>query len=314
MLRYGGVKFLIAGLLVMAFGGAILGANRAERATEVGSQLVEAATILPENEGKLVMVTGTPELADGGIIADEEAGLTVENALSYSRVPYQLVYARMSREVVVDYGEDKVSDVDDVTETEHYVGKKWIVANQRRDEVLTDFPNSYQNPPPVNLDAYYGHGDLRLNGFKISRTDILAYLQTVQHAFTPEELVEACGEYITRSELNLQATTTQYGNGMLSTGNDIGDVQVLFGYETLENAKPATVIARQRGDELVLEEDDLVSSREQVWAGTVSKEEFLEDISAEDASSRNIGIGALVLGAVLMLLSLDWFSLIGSKK
>ena len=75
--------------------------------------------------------------------------------------------------------------------------------------------------------------------------------------------------------------------------------------EALEGAEAVTIVGRQRGDELVLEEDDLVSEAEHVRPGVVSREEFLEAITAEDASSRKIGIGALVLGAVVILFALD---------
>ena len=53
-------KLLIAGVLVMAFGLAMFSANRAERVGEVADELVEASAVLPENEGKLVIVSGTP--------------------------------------------------------------------------------------------------------------------------------------------------------------------------------------------------------------------------------------------------------------
>ena len=74
-------KALIAGLIIAGFGVAMLLANKPERAQSVADELVEATSVLPENEGKLVMVSGTPELVDGGKLVDEETGLKVENAL-----------------------------------------------------------------------------------------------------------------------------------------------------------------------------------------------------------------------------------------
>lgn len=305
MIRYGRVKFFVAGLLIVAFGAAILWANRSGRTGEVASELVEVAAPKAENEGKLVMVSGTPELVDGGVIVDEEAGLSVQNALSYSRIPYQKVYAQKSREVVVDKGEDKNDPYDDVTRTEHYIAKTWIIANQNRDEVVSDGFERHENPPASNLSPYHGLSTLRIAGFEVESVDVGSYLHTKNEGFTPEELEQACGEYITRSELDLKAVTSEHGTGMLATGNDIGDVQVLFGYETLEGADPVTLIARQRGDKLVIEEDDLVSTSESTQPGIVSKDEFIHAISEEDASSRRIGIGALVVGAVLVVFSLD---------
>lgn len=297
-------KLLIAGLVVVAFGVAVMFVNGSERAEAVADELVEATAVLPENEGRLVIVSGTPQLADGGIITDEEAGLRVENAVYYSRVPLQKVYVKKQRQVVVDEGEDKLSEVDDVKEIEYYVALEWIGANHEREPEVSVTSVRYENPSRVKLDAYHASGDLRICGFGISAADVRDHIETANRWFTQGELEAACGSYITRSEIGLRAVTNEDGRGMLSNGDDIGNVHVHFSYETLEGAEAVTIVGRQRGDEIVLEEDDLVSEAEHVRSGVVSREEFLDAITAEDASSRKIGIGALVLGAVLVLLSL----------
>ena len=302
-------KLLIAGIVIMAIGIAMVLANTEDRAKKVADALVEATSVDPQNEGKLIIVSGTPELADGGVIVDEETGLQVSNAVSYSRVPYQKVYKEESREVVVDQGEDKVSDVDDTTRTEYYVAQEWINADSSRDPYVDGDGGRYENPDPVNLPAYHKMGDLRLSGFKISAADVSRYLHRSTGKFTQEELAAHCGEYIVRSEINLKVVPDKNGDGMLSTGSGIGDVQVLFSYEKLDSADPVTLIGRQQGDELVLADEDDVSELEQVQEGTVSKEEFLDSITAEDATSRKIGIGFIVVGALVFIYSLgfiDW--------
>lgn len=298
-------KLLIAGVAIVAFGLAVLCANGSERTERVADELVAASSVLPENEGRLVIVSGTPQLADGGVIVDEEAGLQVQNAVSYSRVPLQKVYEKRSREVVVDYGEDKLSEDDDVKETEYYVVQTWIGADHKRDASIDVTAVHYENPSRVRLSAHYALGDLRVSGFSVSAGDVSRYLQTEDCWFTREELEQACGPYIAHSELALRAVSDEDGCGMLSTGDEIGDVHVLFSYETLEGAEPVTIVGRQRGDEIVLEEDDLVSEAEHIQPGVVSREEFVDAITSEDASSRKIGIGALVLGAVVILFALD---------
>lgn len=312
MIRYGGGKFLIIGLVVLAFGVGVLWANSPDRTRKIADELVEATDVLPENEGKLVIVSGTPVLANGHIV-DEEANLEVENAVSYSRVPLQKVYALRSREVVVDKGEDKMSDVDDTTKTEYYVVKDWIYANQERDAEISRTSVTYENPPAINLSSSHASGDMRICGFKTNYSDVSGYVQTEDAWFTQEELEQACGEYIVRSEIDLKAVTDEYGRGMLSSGDEIGDVRVTFSYETFEGAEPVTLIGRQKGDALVLEDDGLVSEAEQVQPGAVTKEEFVAAITAEDASSRRIGIGALILGALVFLLAFNWGALIKPK-
>ena len=310
----GRIIALISGLAIIAFSIAILNANRAERSGSVADELVEATEVLPENEGKLVMVAGTPTLADGGVVVDQEAGLQVENAVYYSRMPYQLVYVEKERKIIVDEGEDKQSPVDDVVEYERYVVSDWIPATADRESVITNSGVKYENPQAVNLKAYHASGDLYIGGFEVSAADVYEYLVTENRGFTPEELLASCGEYVQKSGLDFWVDENQYGHGMLSDGNEIGSVHVTFSYETLEGAKPVTVIGRQRGSQLVLEEDDLVSEAEQVQAGLIAKEAFLESITAEDASSRKIGIGGIVLGAVLAVLAIVWDKLFYRKK
>ena len=297
-------KLLIAGVLVMAFGLAMFSANRAERVGEVADELVEASAVLPENEGKLVIVSGTPQLMDGGVIVDEEAGLRVENAVDYLRLPLQKVYRLKSREVVVDKGEDKVSEADDVKRTEYYVAQGWIVANQQRDDVIDRTTARYENPAPVSMEVYAASGDLRVAGFAVSSADVSDYVTTKERRFSQQEPADACGLFITRSELDLRAVDED-GVGILSTGDEVGDVQVRLSYDTLEGAEPVTLVGRQRGDSIALEEEDQLSDAEHVQPGLVSREEFLDAISAEDSSSRWYGVGFLVLGAVLFLVSLN---------
>lgn len=299
-------KLLIASIVIIALGIAMVSANSEGRAKEVAGELVEASSVESQNEGKLVIVSGTPELADGGVIVDEETGLQVGNAISYSRVPYQKVYKEESREVVVDKGEDKVRDFDDEKRTEYYVVETWINADSSREPYVNGNGARHENPKPVNLPAYHKTGDLRLAGFRISAGDVSPYLHCSTGAFTTEELAATCSEYIVRSELDLQVVEREDGDGMLSTGSDIGDVQVLFSYQRLDGADPVTLIGRQQGDELVLVEDDVVSSLEQVQEGTISREEFLDSITSEDSSSRMIGIGFIVVGAILLVFSLGF--------
>ena len=306
MLRTGGGKILITGLIVIILGLAILAVNDSERTNTLAEELIETTTVLPENEGKLLIVSGTPYLADGGSIIDEETGLKVENALYYERVPLQKVYQLETREVVVDKGEDKVSTLDDKKKTERYLVTDWITADISRDAVITYDFKQYENPPAINLSRYSDSSILYIGDFIIDSIDVFDYIQTVNGHFTEEELRDACGDYIIKSELDLQPATNEYGHGMLSSGDEIGDVHVTFSYRTLEKAEPVTMIGRQTGDRLVVEHGKLLSNKELVQPGLISKEDFLASISAEDASSRKIGIVLMVIGAVIFLFSFNW--------
>ena len=304
----------IVGLAMIVFGVASVLANGSDRAAAVADELVEASTVTPENEGKLVIVSGTPALAEDDIIVDEEADLKIKSALYYSRVPYQKVYVLKSRKVVVDKGDDLISTTDDETKTEYYVAEEWINANHKRDEVITRTARRYENPPAVNLKAFHATGDLRLAGFKISPVLVSDYIQTQKGWFPAEVLQEYCEHYIIRSELDLKAVTDDLGRGMLSNGDEIGCVHVTFSFDTLTGAEPVTVIGRQREGELVADESGLITESEATQAGVVSREAFLDSISGEDSSSRAIGYGFVAAGVVLALVSvLDFRALIGTR-
>lgn len=296
-------KLLITSLILIVFGVAILFANSTSRTERLADELVETTAVTPENEGKLVIVSGVPQLKDGGVIVDEEAGLQVENAVYYSRLPLQKVYVEKTRTVVIDKGEDLQSTVDDKTEIEHYVVQEWIPASSDRSDSITISGVRYENPAPINLGAYHDSGDLRLGEFSVSAADVADSLTTTQRWFTPEELQQSCKHYITTSELGLQAVADDKGRGLLATGGEIGDVNVLISYDTLEGAEAVTVVGRQRGDKLVLEDDELVDESERVQAGMVSKEDYLASATSEDASSRWYGVGALALGLVVLVLA-----------
>ena len=304
MLRTGGI--IITGLIVIILGLAIIATNDGEKTAFLDEELVETTAVLPENEGKLVIVSGTPRLADDGLIVDGETNLRVENALYYERVPLQKVYKEETREIVVDKGEDKVSEDDDKKKTEHHIVTDWIAADIQRDAVVTNDFESYENPPAINLGRYSESNALTLGDFIIDSTDVFDYVQTANNYFTEEELRESCGDYIIKSELDLNPVTDENGHGLLSSGDEIGDVHVIFSYKTLEKAEPVTMIGRQTGNQLVVEHGKLLSNKELVRAGLVSKEDFLASTRAKNASSRKAGIVLMVIGAIIFLFSFNW--------
>ena len=306
------IAFILS-LVILFFGIATLYANRSERTNHIADELIEATDVSPDNEGKLVIVSGTPQLPENEIIVDKETSMQLKNAVYYQRVPYQKVYVRKKRTVVVDKGEDKFSTVDDVKKTEYYVVKDWINADRKRDAVVSNSFKRYKNPPAINMSAYYASAYLHIAGFRIRPNDITDCIKTKKGGFPQEVLKKECSGYIRKSEVNLQAVTDEKGHGMLSNGDDIGAVHVIFSYETLESTEPVTVIGRQRGDKIVFEDEDLVSEAERVQHGIISREKFLSSITSEDTTSRKFGIGYLVLGVILFLLSIDWKKWFTSK-
>lgn len=290
-------KGLIIGAAIAGFGIAILNANQAERSDKIEAALVETNAVLPENEGKIVLVSGTPFLENDGLLADGECGFQVTNALLYRRVPYQKVYAVHEERV------KKVVSGDEYYETRKYVVKDWILANRERDPVVSVswIGTKYENPPAVNLKPFVTKNPLHLGEFTISaHKNIAKFITTETRGFPPEELEKNCGEYIKNSGLDLKVTKNKDGFGMLSNGSDIGDVCVNFSYETLEGAEPITVVGKQIGNTVVFDEEQGLSDEEHILEGTMSKEEFITSIRSEDRTSRKIGYGMIAAGLLMV--------------
>ncbi len=294
---------IIINVILLPFNIAILNANKPSRTAGIAEALMETNVVLPENEGKLVMVSGTPTLENDGTIIDEEAGLQVTNAVMYTRQPYQLVYVLKKEEVVVDKGEDKLSDVDDKKELRIYVASDWIFADEKRKEIIRYGLKKYKNPPAIDMSHLYASNDMRIGEFLCSATDI-SYKKTKEAYFTKEELEKNCKEYIKNTGLNLKVIEDgDLKRGKLSSGNKIGDVKVLISYTTLESVEPVTIVGRQSGNTIVIDEAEGVNTQEHVLRGIVSKEEYVAFISREDAQSRKIAIVSIVVLLIALALT-----------
>ncbi len=317
MIKEGRGKLLIAGLVILFFGIAILSANRAERTDQIAEELVETATLSRENEGKLILLAGTPGLKAPAGVTDEGAGLSVEgDILHYGRRPLMKVY--ISRKEQVPIEKDNYGNY--TYETWEVLGTMWGSANIAHEDVFINgllrsddrdvdgnrYPTgTFENPPPVEMDEFRVRHDLYIGEFKVDYSDVSSYVDTETAGFTKTQLEPVRDKYEQETGIRFEILENDNGYAFLSTGNEVGDLRVEIDYAKVTGAKPVTLIGRQQGDRLVLE-DDIVSEAEQVQAGIISRQEFLGAASKEDASSRWIGIGFIAAGAVLSALSLNF--------
>lgn len=301
----------IISALVLFFGIAVMFANTEGRVENIANILVETKEVLPENEGKLVIVSGTPSIENDGVIVDEEANLQVKNAYFYRRIPLQLAYVKKPKEIVIDKGKDLNSTLDDKTEKIDYVETEWIPASAERENKLSDKYGEYENPPKVDLSSFYKNNYLCIGNFKIDSTDvhveILKHVETKEHGFTKEVLKKNCQDYIKTLGNDFKVVSQGYKDyAMISNGDEIGDIHVKFSYGTLESMKPITVIGRQKGDKIVSEDKDDLSISEQVYDKILSKDEYIKGLSSEDADSRSIGFNSILIGVIGLLLTLKF--------
>lgn len=276
-----------------------------DRVSSIKENLIETDEVLPENEGKLVMISGVPTVEDGGIVEDEELGLSAENVLSYTRMPYQKVYIEVE-EKIVDKGKDKIKSYDDKITYKRYVSTDWIYSNGERESSVGDWKKSYENPDPVNMSSYVNTFDLQLGEFTFSSTKASDYIHSDMYkGFSEEELKEneKCREYINNSEIPLEVTTDGNGNGMLSSGDNVGDIHVVISYNEVESIDPVTIIGVQVGNRIEFDEKDELDFGENIMEGELSKEEYLEKLRGSDKESRGYGTGFMVAGIIGIILT-----------
>jgi len=298
----------IIGGIMIVFGIVVLFANKEERAGNIADNLVETKEVLPENEGKLVIVSGTPTLENDGILIDEEANLQVKNAIRYVRRPLQNVYVEKSKEVVVDEGKDKGSPHDDVTETVYYIESEWIPSYADREPWSKEKGHQYDNPEKVDISECNSDNHFCFGEFMVADSSkLLEHAETKERGFTVEEIENNCKDYISSLGMNLKVLAKDSNNfAMLSNGDEIGNIHVEFYYRTLGNIKPLTVIGRQEGNKIVFDEKEELSDSEHVYGRILSKDEFIKEISDEDAGSRKLGFVFLIIGGIGILLTLSF--------
>ena len=309
----GKTKRLIAGLVLLGFGIAIMSANATERTATLADELVETTTLSPENEGKLVMVAGTPMLEGNSGFVDEDAGLKIEDEIySYNRNPQMKVYYE-SREKILVERKTKI-DGRDIEEMWDVVRTMWGAPNLKRDDVVISgifrssnydadgeyYPTGrFINPDPIEMDKYSVHYDLYIGEFKVSILDIGKFVDCKYYGFSKEDLEKIRTKYSQDLGINFEILEDKDGCAFLSTGNEVGDLKVEMLYQKVLGTRPVTIIGRQRGDSIVVEEEEKVSELEQVQAEIISKKEFLDAASKEDTGSRYIGMAIIALGAIL---------------
>lgn len=297
------IVWIISFFILLIFGTTIF----YNRLDEIGNKLVETKSVLPENEGKLVIVSGTPTLENGGVIVDKEAGLQVKNAIYYYRRPYQNIYVKKSKEVVRKVKDKKTGSFYDEKETETSIESEWVLSTQKRDKVLFHWGSVYKNPPAVNLSSYYSKNDLKIGEFLFDSRELASstkYVEAESRGFTKEELDNNCKEYIKKVGMNLK-TVDDGKFSSLSNGSKIGDIRIKFSYQVLKKTNPVTIVGRQEGNRIVTDNKEGLRQDEHIKEGIVSKDEYLKWLTSEESELKKISTILVVIAIIGILLTLS---------
>ena len=279
---------IICGILVFA-GISVKTAYSEQRTEDIANSLVETREVFPENEGKLIFISGTPTIENDGVIIDKEANLQVKNAIDYDRRVLQHVYVEKSKEVVIDKGEDKVSTHDDKKKTVYYVEHEYIPAAADREDEISNGGHVYKNPPKVDLNGYFKMNNLCFGEFKLKDdVDVLKYAETKLRGFTEEEINKNCQDYITSLGADFKVLPRENNEyAYISNGDKLGNI-----------------IGKQEGNSIIFDNSYDLEKKEHVYEGILSKDDFINKLSKGDASARKGGTIALVIGVIGILSTL----------
>lgn len=258
----------LLGLVIALIGGFLLGSAIASQlgqpegmAQAQAAAYVEDGQVLPENEGKLVIVTGT--LTQKGDVLDEQMGLTFDVPILY-RVVERYELDTTVGDGAWDWVEQVSNDPSDLG-CRYFTGTVMLGDFQLGEDMLTLFPT----------DSYYSR-----------------FREAELKAAGLNQETEGSAIYVSPDE-NVTRGTSFTLLGLL------GDDDVRVSYRCYDTAVTPTVtlIARQSGNTLTPASLDEVSFSD-VAAGTLTKAEFLESAS-DEMTGGNLWQG--LIGAAVLL-------------
>jgi len=274
--------------------------NTEEHAATLEDLLVVTdGTIKPENEGKLVLATGTPYIENDGILRDEEMGITVENAVSYSRVPYEKIYYIEVTTTVLKH------DLNDPNDDETKVNKRLTTVWEDMDEEwpmqLKHDGKTYQNPEKLDYHSFYANNYLLVGDFKLLPNQFGSVVQTKPFTISEDQLLSSTKDWLdSATGQGFTVERLSNGGGRLSNGDAIGSVHIACEYSVLDKTAPLTVIGKQEGDRIVTY--DLNGFDEfYVYSGEITKEDFINDVSETDSGDRTACVIVMVISVLVIV-------------
>ena len=232
-----------------------------------GAVVITDGKLLPENEEKMVVVSGAVT-TDGSTITDSDFDVTVQS-------PYLSRHVEMLQWVNSrGYGNES-----------GYMQTEWCDTVQRDEE---NDGKRYLNPDSMQFDSATFYSAIQLGEFILSDALCEKYVRL------PNRLMDVDGDELSQdgadnNGLVIDGDTYYYDNG---DAHGIGDIQIYFTKIDLSNLGTITVMARQEQGMLTVYDNDEISPIGLLYDGIVSKEEILDTETSSDTAGR---IAAAVL-------------------
>ena len=248
-----------------------------------GATVVSGARALPENEGKLVVVTGRVT-AEGCTVSDEEFDVTVPS-------PY------LARHVEMLQWRNSIARDSDNGRAEAV----WWPSVEPDQEIDGTW---YRNPGSMPFEGagFFSDTPAMVGEFELS---VELFEKVID---LPGRMVDVTGLPQSGADMNglelddggdLYYYTSDFGWG-IAGGLGIGDVRIYFSAADPTKLGEITVMAKQENGILTAYDNEDISPIGYVYDGTVSKEEIL----GEEESTDNYGaIFAVCVTAVLAIVT-----------
>ncbi len=297
-----GLIFIVC-VLISIFFGYSYHVNSPERANKLNELIVETdGKVDSANEGKLVLFSGKPELANDGVLVDKDLGVKAENAEYLYRTLYQKMFVVEEREVIVDE-HDKNDPNDDETKIEKHLMRSWEPASSDRKETIRMHGKKYHNPKKPTIKSGYFSNPLMIGDYKLHSNQIKEGVTSETVYFSAQELNSFCKDYLNNSKYPFKVVENDQKDGFLQTGSEIGDLTYDISYQKITATETVTVIGKQVEDRI--EAYDLDGFDQfYCYKGNVSKEEFVAFQAKADSGDRKVCLIIIGIMSVIELIIL----------
>jgi|GEM_PF-677732 len=267
------IACIIIAIFIFLLSFAVVGSMRSD-IPDIENNLVslEKATVLPENEGKLVLVSG--KLSVKNELKDNDFNVAVKTP-KLERIVYML-----------QWEEDRDEDSDgDVTYTYSQVWSNALINSN------SFYSVSRNNPKKKPIESKYFKNETYLGDFLL--TD--AQMERLETEPTVTELDEAVGK-----KHGLRVEDGSYTN-VVGKSPKIGDIKIRFHYIDTEELGNITILAKQKGYGFEVYETKGKTKIDKFWTKRIDKAGVIAELKSD---ANGVMIAMYVMSGILIIIAI----------
>ncbi|MDO4459189.1 MAG: hypothetical protein Q4C42_03745, partial [Clostridia bacterium] len=261
--------------------------NSTDTLKELESILVDPqGKVLPENEGKLVIVSGKPEPQEQKTLFDDDFGVSVDGAYCLDREIFQKRYhIEEEKEEYVTFDKDKNREVS-YTYTKNLVSSWDPIGGDFEDKVYYK-GDYYYNEPRPDITCKNSYNPINIGEFEFN---IHSFGSIVNYETIYPEVSDISGGYLD-SIGEYHVAERSNGGGYFSTGDSIGDIHVMISAHVYDDEFPViTRIGMQKDNRIVAYDNFRLTGIDEIIEGELTREEYLAGYSESMSKNRTLNI------------------------